>query len=441
MTLARPAWVNSLQSRLLIVMIVVFALGVGNVLVYMVDLDDDIKAHVVKEQVDTLLAAVALEPDGSNLADLPRDFSQSSWQYSLYTAGGSLVATAPVTMAALPFKHPDASPTYLNGAKAARKIADDRVLVVRRTDWIVCEELCQIFRERLTGSSILIAVLAVVSIGSIFLLARWMLLSVRRAAALAATISLEHPNRRIPLDGLPSEIVPLAKSANEALDRLADAYAMERRFTADASHELRTPLAVLNLRLQNARNQQAPDWEAISRDMEEMRHVVEQLLALARADGGEEEHPQTPPVSLARIVREAVADIMPAYDSAHRTLSIDVTEGLLVSRGTRELRQALRNLLENAIRHGKGAVTVSLKRRNSDAAVLEVGDEGEAVAPPAAERLFERFHKGVQSSAGAGLGLAIVRRLLRNLGGDARIIDGDRFAVELTVPLVAHRVP
>lgn len=109
--------------------------------------------------------------------------------------------------------------------------------------------------------------------------------------------------------------------------------------------------------------------------MEEMRHVVEQLLALARADGGEEDHQQSPPVSLARIVREAVADIMPAYDSAHRTLSIDVTEGLLVSRGTRELRQALRNLLENAIRHGKGAVTVSLKRSDSDKAVLEFGDE------------------------------------------------------------------
>jgi two-component system sensor histidine kinase QseC len=195
---------------------------------------------------------------------------------------------------------------------------------------------------------------------------------------------------------------------------------------------------VLNLRLQSARNQQTPDWDAISGDMEEMRHVVDQLLALARADGGGEEHPQAPPISLARIVREAVADIMPAYESAHRTLSVDVAEGLLVSRGTRELRQALRNLLENAIRHGKGEVRVSLRRKDAHTAVLEVGDEGEAVVPPVAERLFERFHKGVQSSAGAGLGLAIVRRLLRNLGGEARIANGACFAVELSIPLAVQ---
>ncbi len=428
---------NSLRSRLLLVMALVFALGAGNVVIYLLDLDEDIRAHVLNEQVDTLLATVTPAPDGSNLGALPAQFSASDWRYALYTRSGDLVASTPAGAAALPFRDPEAVPETARTAITARRIGDDRVLVASRNDWEDCEELCQLFRERMAGSSVVIAILAAISLVSIIFLARWMLGSVRRAADLAATIGVAHPDRRIPLRELPEEIVPLAISANQALDRLSSAYEIERRFTADAAHELRTPLAVLDLRLQKARTEPSPDWSAIAQDMDQMRHLIDQLLALARADQGGDRglHEPDAPVGLARIVREAVADMLPAYEAASRTIDVDVAEGLVVADAHRQLRQALRNLLDNAFRHGKGRVSVSLASREEGTAVLRVSDEGPAVPRDEGDVLFERFHKGAQNSPGSGLGLAIVRRILRNLGGDARIGIGPTFAIELIVPL------
>ncbi|WP_211105135.1 sensor histidine kinase [Azospirillum brasilense] len=438
---------NSLRSRLLLVMALVFALGAGNVVIYLLDLDEDIRAHVLNEQVDTLLATVTPAPDGSNLGALPVQFSASDWRYALYTRVGDLVASAPTGAAPLPFRNPEALPESARAAITARLIGDDRVLVASRNDWEDCEELCQLFRERMAGSSVVIAILAAISLVSIVFLARWMLGSVRRAADLASTIGIANPDRRIPLRELPEEIVPLAISANQALDRLSSAYEIERRFTADAAHELRTPLAVLDLRLQKARTEPSPDWSAIARDMEQMRHLIDQLLVLARADqGGErggERAPDEPsvPIGLARIVREAVADMLPAYEAASRTIDVAVAEGLVVADAHRQLRQALRNLLDNAFRHGRGRVSVSLASRDERTAVLRVSDEGPAVPRDEGDVLFERFHKGAQNSPGSGLGLAIVRRILRNLGGDARIGGGPTFAIELIVPLAPHAPP
>lgn len=126
--------------------------------------------------------------------------------------------------------------------------------------------------------------------------------------------------------------------------------------------------------------------------------------------------------------------MLPAYEQAGRTINLDLEEGLIVARGGRRLRQALRNLLENAIRHGRGAVGIRLKQVDDRTAALKVVDNGPPIGREAGELLFERFHKGIQSSAGSGLGLAIVSRTLRNLGGEAQIMDGHCFTVRLTIP-------
>lgn len=429
------AWINSLQSRLLLVMALVFALGAGNVTIYFLDLIEDLKDHLLKEQVDTILAASNLASDGSNLASLPTTFSESDWRYSLYTRSGRLIGTTPAGSLPLPFQPPGSVLRDAPSVMTVRTIADDRVLVLERKDWADCGALCQIFRERVATPAAVAAALGVVSVISILMLVRWMLASVHRAADLASTIGVEHPERRIPLEDLPKEIRPLAISANQALDRLAEAYSVERRFTADAAHALRTPLTVLDLRIQKASTEQNPDWTAISSDMEQIRHLIDQLLALARADRGEKLERDTSRIALARVIREAIADILPAYEASGRAISADIIEGMLVSDGGRQLHQALQNLLENAIHHGQGQVTVRLTRKDERTAIVRVADEGPGVSPEEADVLFNRFHKGAQNSSGSGLGLAIVRRTLRNLGGDAKIPRGSHFAVELTVPL------
>lgn len=426
---------SSLRSRLMLVMAVVFALGVGNVMIYLLDLDKDIRAHVLNEQIDTLLARAPGSAGGDALEELPLSFSESSWRYSLYSADGKLLGVQPKDSEPLPFMVPRAPPPLTGDVMDARQLKDGSVLVVRRNAWGECEELCQIMRGRVAGSTAALAMLGILSVAAMAALAGWMLSSVRRAAALAATIGRDHPERRIPIGELPTEIVPLARAANDAFDRLAGAYEAERRFTADAAHELRTPLAVLDLRLQKARRSEQPDWEAIAGDMQQMRHLVDQLLALARAEQADLAGEAAAPVSAARVVREAVADLLPAYEAAHRSIEIDLEEGLAVPAGRDLLRQALRNLLDNAIRHGQGTTRVLLRRAGDGADVeITVSDDGPAVSPAAAEMLFDRFRKGRQHSAGSGLGLAIVRSICRRLGGDAQAGSGPGFAVVLRLP-------
>lgn len=425
---------SSLRSRLMLVMVVVFALGVGNVMIYLLDLDKDIRAHVLNEQIDTLLARAPGAAAGDALDELPLSFSESSWRYTLYSADGRLIGVQPEGSAPLPFMVPRAPPPLTGDVMDARRLNDGSVLVVRRNDWGECEELCQIMRGRVASSTTALAVLGILSVVAMAALAGWMLSSVRRAAALAGTIGRDHPERRIPIDELPTEIVPLARAANDAFDRLAGAYESERRFTADAAHELRTPLAVLDLRLQKARRSAQPDWDAIAGDMRQMQHLVDQLLALARAEQAELSSELAAPVSAARLVREAVADMLPAFEAAHRAIEIEVAEGLAVPAGRDLLRQALRNLLDNAIRHGRGTTRVVVRKAGDAWVEISVGDEGPAVSAAAAELLFDRFRKGRQHSAGSGLGLAIVRSICRRLGGDAEAGSGPGFAVVLKLP-------
>lgn len=432
-------WINSLRGRLVLVMAVVFSLGAVNVGIYLFDLDHDVRDHVFKEQIDILVAGLPHSPGAEDIDRLPLKFSESYWRYSLYAKDGTLLASRPPEADALAFLTPEDLPADLPSTMAARRVGEGRVLVFGRNDWDECEELCQIFRARMTGSVTVIGILACVSLLSIYLLLSWALASVRRAAVLAGTIGKDTPGRRIPLDALPEEILPLVVSANTALDRLAEAYALERRFTADAAHELRTPLTVLDLRLQKAATGTMPDWPAIRRDMDQMRYLLDQLLELAQLDHGAAPQADPVPLALARVIRQAVADVLPAYEEAGRPLEIEVGEGIFLEHGAGQLRQAIRSLLVNALKHGQGRVLVTLTTPQKHLAEIRVADEGAAASPRDAELMFERFRKGRQNQSGAGLGLSIVRQVMANLGGTARIATGGSFCVILTVPLTQGR--
>lgn len=217
-------------------------------------------------------------------------------------------------------------------------------------------------------------------------------------------------SRRLPDPHGADEVGRLATTLNAMLDSLERARESERRFLADASHELRTPLTALRGNVAHlARHGATPALVAdLEADAERLARLADDLLTLSR-----EEAAETPrdDVRLDKLARAAGADRVDA-------------ESVTVAGDRAALERALSNLVENARKHGRGAVSI-IVRADGDRAFVSVEDEGEGVHLLDRERVFERFY-----GDGSGLGLAIVRATAERHGGRA-YVDGPRFTIEL----------
>lgn len=275
----------------------------------------------------------------------------------------------------------------------------------------------------------------------IWLVSGWSLAPLRRASQEAAAVG---PGReaRISDEAMPSEIRPLILAFNGALTRLAAAYALEQRFTADAAHELRTPLAALDLRLQRARAEGRID-PCVEGELAQLRRVVAQLFDLARK---EQEAPVAAlpgraAVNLSRAAREAAATVSLLVEAAGRELVVDLPQRLAVPGRLDDLRDMVRNLLDNALAHGAGRIRLSARLAaphppgaGCAEALLEVADDGPGVPEGLAASLFERFRKGRPGSPGSGLGLAIVSEVVRSHGGSVRFVPQAGCRVQVRLP-------
>jgi two-component system OmpR family sensor kinase len=258
----------------------------------------------------------------------------------------------------------------------------------------------------------------------------------------AAEISSEHAGQRLPLPRANDEIRRLGETLNDMLGRLEAGLARERRFVADASHELRTPLSSLRAELELAlrRPRSHAELEAALRSAtEEVERVVrlaEDLLVLARADDG-----RLPLSTSSHFVREVLDAVAGRYDSqaAEQGRSIDVAAPpeWVVTGDRLRLEQALGNLVDNALRHGQGAVRLEAASENGLLA-LRVSDEGAGFPAHFLPHAFERFSRAdvARSEAGAGLGLAIVDAVARAHGGTvvAANLPGGGAAITLRLP-------
>jgi two-component system sensor histidine kinase QseC len=272
----------------------------------------------------------------------------------------------------------------------------------------------------------------------IWFVSSWSLRPLARVSQEARAVGPQSPSARLSRAGLPAEITPLVDAVNGALDRMADAYAAERRFTENAAHELRTPLAVLSLRVQRAQQSAAPDWPAIEHDLAQVNALVAQMLDLARKEHASHAGAERPMINLARIAREACAMALPLLEAQHRSLSADLPETLSVRGDAADLRDAIRNVLENAALHGAGTVSIAAADSAAGLVRLTVSDEGAGPPPELRDHVFERFAKG-GSSQGSGLGLAIVREVARGHGGDVVFLAGDRCRLIISVPEAGPR--
>jgi len=318
--------------------------------------------------------------------------------------------------------------------------AGDRVLVVLAGATLEDREEAL---EGLVAQLLVVGPLALVltSVGGYFL-AGAALRPVEAMRRRAAEISSERADRRLPLPRANDEMHRLGQTLNDMLDRLEAGLARERRFVADASHELRTPLASLRTELELAlrrRRSPAELEQALRSAAEEVERVVrlaEDLLVLARADDG-----RLPLSSSSHFVRELLDAVAGRYDSqaAAQGRSIEVaTPPDWVCTGDRlRLEQALGNLVDNALRHGDGAIR--LDAIADDGSIeFRVSDGGAGFPTDFLPYAFERFSRAdvARAGGGAGLGLAIVDAVARAHGGSViatNLPDGGA-AVVLRIP-------
>jgi two-component system sensor histidine kinase TctE len=438
---------HSLRLRLLGAMMAVFVLGlVASLLAYRTEvrgITSDLHTTTLENQARELLDAIRVGRNGTVEVQAPADwrsaYSRPSrhFVYTVFDAAHRPIARSANLSAALPYIPVDSPGTlgpveFIGAGKARVAIVAAHgprgtTVLVGRGDMDRDELVDSLFEE---GSEQLTVIVpfAILALALIWPITWWSLRPIARASRDAARVGPRHPDLRISASGLPREIQPLVEAVNGALDRLSKAYAVEKRLTADAAHEFRTPVAVLNLRLQRARLTGNTDWDAVERELGQMGRLVDQLLDLARKESlaREDRAQELAAVNLSRIVREAAAMVLPLMEAAGRELDVQVPDTVQVRGDSDDLRDMVRNLLENAIVHGRGKVTSRIESpgRARGEVTIEVSDEGAGVPRGQEEAVFQRFRRLNAESPGSGLGLAIVRHVARSHGGDAHFVPG-----------------
>lgn len=245
----------------------------------------------------------------------------------------------------------------------------------------------------------------------------------RRLSRLAAEIGPATIDARLPVESTPRELAPLVEAFNATLDRLEAGWRAQRDFSANAAHELRTPLATLRAQVESLLEPE--ERRAASEEFERLGRLVAQLLALAEAEGGA--LAQASRFDLVALSRDVASDMAGFVLSSGRTLGFDSALDGFVIEGQADLAEtALRNLLENAVRHTPPGVEI-LVTLDADG-VVRVGDDGPGVPDAVKGRLFERFSRGDPQGPGAGLGLSIVRQIMERHGGTVRLAPSPRGA-------------
>ena len=238
-----------------------------------------------------------------------------------------------------------------------------------------------------------------------------------------------------PIDSshVPEEITPLVGSLNYMLEQLSQSLQMQKRFIADAAHQMKTPLAGMRMQSELALRQTSAEeihrsLEQLAKSSESATRLVNQLLALARAENQSPQAYPFMPIELSELVRNVVHDWVQLSFSRHIDLGFEQPGyPLMVSGNPTMLRELLGNLIDNALHYtpAGGAVTVRVRAdRERSLAVMEVEDTGPGIAPSERGHVFERFYRILGShTQGSGLGLAIVREIAQQHGAEVEIYN------------------
>jgi heavy metal sensor kinase len=257
---------------------------------------------------------------------------------------------------------------------------------------------------------------------------------IEKMAQRAKQITSEHLGERLPVENKEDELGHLARAFNEMLSRIEASFEQLRRFTSDASHELRTPLAAIRSvgevgLHKNASNEEYRDMiGSMLEEVNRLTNLVESLLTLSRADAGQLTLRYTifPVMDL---LRDAIGLLEVLIEEKKLTFALKGDESLFVKGDRLFLRQAVINILHNAVKFtpAGGAISLSVSKDGDSKAALTITDNGPGIPLEHWTLVFDRFYRVDPARAGenkgAGLGLSIARWVVQSHDGEIALTD------------------
>jgi signal transduction histidine kinase len=355
-------------------------------------------------------------PIGETRAALDRLYDQLGVDLSLYSSDGRLLASAGEVLAAPELAGRESGWVHGKGRgpKIALHLADGRWLIIRA------------HRDRGAAWLPMLILLAVaVAIGA-YPIVRRITRRLERLHERVDQLGGGDFSARVEVQGN-DEVAQLARSFNRAADQVERLVEAQRGVLAGASHELRTPLTRIRMGLELlAGDDQSALRTRVSRDIRELDELIEEILLASRLSAGESLESREAVEMLALSAEEG------ARVGAHVSGTPATVEG-----DSRTLRRMLRNLFENARRHGQGApVDAHVETSDRGMVRIVVSDAGPGVAETEREKIFTPFYRAERvSDGGSGLGLSLVRQIARRHGGNARYLprEGGGSSFEVTL--------
>lgn len=431
---------RSILSR--VVALHVVAIGVTSILIPLAlywllnEAANSLHRDALRAQALTIASFLRPTPDGGVTLDIPQEAQPIySGDYALYAyaildSTGKLLFTSRPDDAPLStandsltkdsFAQRRSKGPALIGVNVPRAIGDRLYWIQVGQDLahrdVIIDDIVASFLPRVAWITFPILLLLLLIDIMIF---RRALDPVRAASETATSIGPTSTDVRLSEQSMPTEIVPLVHAVNQALDRLEAGFRAQREFTADMAHELRTPLAIMRARVDTLEDQ--PLRRSLEIDIVNMTRTVNQVLDIAElevlvVDGNSR-------ADLQNVCAEAVAFMAPLVVDSDRTIALTGAETPVWVHGHAEaLFRAVRNLVENAIRHtpAGGAIEVDVTTDGT----VRVLDEGPGVPTAERETIFKRFWRRDRARPDSrGLGLAIVTRVAAAHGGTISVDD------------------
>jgi signal transduction histidine kinase len=391
---------------------------------------NSLHSDALRSQAVTIGSFLRLRPNGAVALEIPDDVrplysnGYGLYAYAVLDAAGRVLFSSRANGAAL-FPSSDVPPSdeirrprrmgaALFGVTVARVLGERVYWVQVGQDLshrdVIVDDIVTTFFARVAW--IIFPILLVLLLIDVLIFRR-ALAPVREASTTAAAIGPSRTDVRLPEQSMPAEIVPLIHAVNQALERLEAGYLAQREFTADVAHELRTPLAIMRARVDAL--DPGPARDALRADIVGMARTVGQVLDIAELESFVVGADAT--ADLHAVCSDAVAYMAPLAVGLSKTIALTGAEGPVWVRGHADaLFRAVRNLIENAVRHTPHGASIEVDV-SADGSVSVV-DDGPGVPEADRRSIFTRFWRRDRTQADSrGLGLAIVARVAEAHGG------------------------